>query len=72
MPLSHDFLSIPVQALALLAGIEKFLSECRALTNVVGNGVATIVVSRWQGELDAAKTRHVMAHPAEDGETRSG
>jgi len=33
-------------------GIEKFMSECRALTNVVGNGVATLVVSRWQGELE--------------------
>ena len=44
--------SIPVQSLALLVGIEKFMSECRALTNVVGNGVATLVVSRWQGDLD--------------------
>jgi aerobic C4-dicarboxylate transport protein len=44
--------SIPVQSLALLVGIEKFMSECRALTNVCGNGVATLVVSRWQGELD--------------------
>lgn len=58
--------AIPVQSLALLVGIEKFMSECRALTNVVGNGVATIVVSRWQGELDTDKMRDVMAHPAED------
>lgn len=57
--------SIPVQSLALLVGIEKFMSECRALTNVVGNGVATLVVSRWQGELDVDKMRRVM-------ETRSG
>jgi aerobic C4-dicarboxylate transport protein len=53
--------SIPVQSLALLVGIEKFMSECRALTNVVGNGVATLVVSRWQGELDVEKMREVMA-----------
>jgi aerobic C4-dicarboxylate transport protein len=59
--------AIPVQALALLVGIEKFMSECRALTNVVGNGVATIVVSRWQGELDTTKMREVLAHPVENG-----
>lgn len=57
--------AIPVQGLALLVGIEKFMSECRALTNVVGNGVATLVVSRWQGELDSTKLREVMTHPGE-------
>ncbi len=57
--------AIPVQGLALLVGIEKFMSECRALTNVVGNGVATLVVSRWQGELDSAKLREVMSHPSD-------
>ncbi len=57
--------SIPVQGLALLVGIEKFMSECRALTNVVGNGVATLVVSRWQGELDSVKMREVMSHAAD-------
>jgi aerobic C4-dicarboxylate transport protein len=60
--------SIPVQSLALLVGIEKFMSECRAITNVVGNGVATIVVSRWEGELDAARLREIMANPVENGE----
>ena len=39
---------------------DKFISECRALTNVIGNGVATIVVSRWEGELDTGKMREVM------------
>jgi aerobic C4-dicarboxylate transport protein len=63
--------SIPVQSLALLVGIEKFMSECRALTNVVGNGVATLVVSRWQGELDTAKMNEMMAHPEENSETIS-
>jgi len=51
---------VPMQTLALLLGIDKFMSECRALTNVVGNGVATLVVSRWEGELDMAKTRQIM------------
>ncbi|MGC0773138.1 MAG: C4-dicarboxylate transporter DctA, partial [Candidatus Acidiferrum sp.] len=62
--------AIPVQALALLVGIEKFMSECRALTNVVGNGVATIVVSRWQGELDTAKMHEILANPVENGEAK--
>jgi aerobic C4-dicarboxylate transport protein len=62
---------IPIQALALLLGIDKFMSECRALTNVVGNGVATIVVSRWEGELDMARVREIMAQRAanEEGKT---
>jgi aerobic C4-dicarboxylate transport protein len=64
--------AIPVQALALLVGIEKFMSECRALTNVIGNGVATIVVSRWQGELDSTKMREILAHPVENGEAKAG
>jgi aerobic C4-dicarboxylate transport protein len=54
---------IPIQSLALLLGIDKFMSECRALTNLIGNGVATIVVSRWEGELDADKLHETMAHP---------
>jgi aerobic C4-dicarboxylate transport protein len=44
--------SVPIASLAILVGIDRFMSECRALTNLVGNGVATIVVSRWENELD--------------------
>ena len=44
--------SVPIASLAILVGIDRFMSECRALTNLVGNGVATIVVSRWEKELD--------------------
>jgi aerobic C4-dicarboxylate transport protein len=54
---------IPIQALAILVGIDKFMSECRALTNLCGNGVATIVISRLEGELDADKLHAAMAHP---------
>jgi aerobic C4-dicarboxylate transport protein len=54
---------IPIQSLAILLGIDKFMSECRALTNLVGNGVATVVISRWEGELDAKRLHEVMAHP---------
>ena len=44
--------SVPVAGLALILGIDRFMSEARAITNFIGNGVATIVVSRWEGELD--------------------
>jgi len=43
---------IPIQSIAILVGIDKFMSECRALTNLCGNGVACVVVSWWEGELD--------------------
>jgi aerobic C4-dicarboxylate transport protein len=59
---------VPIQSLAILLGIDKFMSECRALTNLVGNGVATVVVSRWEGELDLAKLHETMAHPITVGE----
>ena len=59
---------IPIQSLAILLGIDKFMSECRALTNLVGNGVATIVVSRWEGELDTARLHEAMVHPVTLGE----
>ena len=54
---------VPIESLAILVGIDKFMSECRALTNLVGNGVATIVISRWEGELDVDKLHETMAHP---------
>src|ERR1700677_5079896 len=44
--------TIPVAGMALILGIDRFMSECRALTNFVGNGVATIVVSAWENELN--------------------
>jgi len=51
-----------------LVGIDKFMSEYRALTNLVGNGVATVVLSRQEGELDRGKLHEAMAHPIEFGE----
>jgi aerobic C4-dicarboxylate transport protein len=54
---------IPIQSLAILLGIDKFMSECRALTNLIGNGVATIVISRWEGELDRQKLHEALANP---------
>ncbi|RDV01865.1 dicarboxylate/amino acid:cation symporter [Undibacter mobilis] len=61
---------IPIGSLALLLGIDKFMSECRALTNLIGNGVACIVISRSEGELDKAALHHAMAHPILEGEAQ--
>jgi aerobic C4-dicarboxylate transport protein len=46
--------------LTLLLGVDRFMSEMRALTNLVGNGVATIVVARWERELDADRMKRVL------------
>ncbi len=54
--------SLPVAGLALILGIDRFMSEARALTNLIGNGVATIVVARWSGELDVARMQSHLAH----------
>jgi len=43
--------AIPIESLALLVGIDRFMSECRALTNLIGNGVATVAISRWENEV---------------------
>jgi aerobic C4-dicarboxylate transport protein len=47
--------TIPVAGMALILGIDRFMSEARALVNMIGNGVATVVMSRWEGELDCEK-----------------
>jgi aerobic C4-dicarboxylate transport protein len=52
--------TVPVAGIMLIFGIDKFMSECRALTNLVGNSVATVVVSRWEGQLDLARARRVL------------
>ena len=44
--------SVPIAGMALILGIDRFMSECRALTNFIGNAVATLVVARWEGQLD--------------------
>ncbi|MFL6236056.1 MAG: dicarboxylate/amino acid:cation symporter [Thermoanaerobaculia bacterium] len=57
--------NIPVAGLALLLGIDRFMSEARAITNLIGNGVATVAVSRWEGELDVERARRVLANTGE-------
>jgi aerobic C4-dicarboxylate transport protein len=54
---------IPIESLAYIVGIDRFMSECRALTNLVGNGVATVVVSRWEKEITPEQLRANLAAP---------
>ncbi|MCW3836215.1 dicarboxylate/amino acid:cation symporter [Sphingomonas canadensis] len=62
---------IPIQSLALLVGIDRFMSTGRALVNLIGNGVATLVVARWENELDTAQLRAELARgPAQAEEDR--
>jgi aerobic C4-dicarboxylate transport protein len=51
---------VPVAGLALILGIDRFMSEARALTNLIGNGVATIVVAKWTGDLDTARLKQQL------------
>jgi aerobic C4-dicarboxylate transport protein len=51
---------VPVAGLALILGIDRFMSEARALTNLIGNGVATVVVGRWCGEVDVDRVRRTL------------
>ena len=53
--------NVPVAGLALILGIDRFMSEARALTNLVGNGVATLVVAKWCGELDVPRMQAHLA-----------
>ncbi len=52
--------SIPVAGMALILGVDRFMSECRSLTNFIGNAVACVVVSRWEGGIDEAKFAAVL------------
>jgi aerobic C4-dicarboxylate transport protein len=60
---------VPVAGLALILGIDRFMSEARALTNLIGNGVATVVVGKWCGELDPERMQRVLDNESpEDAE----
>ena len=52
--------NVPVAGLALILGIDRFMSEARALTNLIGNGVATLVVAKWTGDLDSARLQRQL------------
>ncbi|MBM3785930.1 MAG: dicarboxylate/amino acid:cation symporter [Acidobacteria bacterium] len=53
--------AIPVTSLALILGIDRFMSEARAITNVIGNGIATVVVAKWTGDLDEARMHRELS-----------
>jgi aerobic C4-dicarboxylate transport protein len=53
--------SVPVAGMALILGVDRFMSECRALTNFIGNAVATIVVARWENAVDLPTLRAALA-----------
>jgi len=58
--------TIPIASLAVLVGIDRFMSQCRALTNAIGNGIATLVIARWENELDRAQlARELSGGPPE-------
>lgn len=54
---------IPIAGMTLILGIDKFMSECRALTNVIGNSVATIVVANWENQLDDRQLQYCLNNP---------
>jgi aerobic C4-dicarboxylate transport protein len=55
------FPDIPIAGLALLLGVDRFMSEARSITNLIGNAVATMVVARWEGALDMTRVNRVLA-----------
>jgi len=54
---------IPIAGMTLILGIDKFMSECRALTNVIGNSVATVVVANWEKQLDKEQLQFALDNP---------
>ena len=63
--------TIPVAGMALILGIDRFMSEARALTNFIGNGVAAVVVSKWENELDMETMHRELANPSPMGEAHA-
>lgn len=53
--------TLPVAGMALILGVDRFMSECRAITNLIGNATASVVVARWEGELDASQLQEALA-----------
>ncbi len=62
--------TLPVEGLALLLGVDRFMSEARAITNLIGNGVATVALARWEGDLDTEKMRQVLSGAGTDAASR--
>jgi aerobic C4-dicarboxylate transport protein len=62
---------IPVSGVVLLLGVDRFMSEARAITNTIGNAVGTMAIARWVGALDQARVKQVLDGD-EDAENRRG
>jgi DAACS family dicarboxylate/amino acid:cation (Na+ or H+) symporter/aerobic C4-dicarboxylate transport protein len=60
---------IPVAALVLLLGIDRFLNEARAVANLIGNGIATIAVAKWEGQFDQSRAEAVLSGRVEPEES---
>jgi aerobic C4-dicarboxylate transport protein len=61
--------TIPVAGLALLVGVDRFMSEARSITNLIGNAVATVAIANWDGALDRGRARRILrGEPADAGE----
>ena len=56
---------IPVASIALILGVDRFMSEARALTNLIGNGIATIVVAKWEGALDTVRLQAMLSRESD-------
>ena len=61
--------SIPLESLSLLVGIDRFMSECRSITNTIGNGVAAVVISRWEGEVTIEQINQNLTNKSENQES---
>jgi aerobic C4-dicarboxylate transport protein len=55
---------IPVTAVAILLGVDRFMAEARAVTNLIGNAVATLIIARWEKSLDISTARNVLSRPS--------
>jgi aerobic C4-dicarboxylate transport protein len=62
---------LPVAGLALILGIDRFMSEARGLTNLIGNGIAALVIAKWTGDLDAEKLDRELNASPKDLEVRA-
>ena len=63
--------TLPVEGLALLLGVDRFMSEARAITNLVGNGVATVALARWENDLDVDQMRRTLGAAGTGGVSAS-
>lgn len=57
--------SVPIEGMALILGVDRFMSECRSLTNFMGNAVATVVIAKWEGSLDQASLDRALRAPSQ-------